>query len=126
MPQKNAVSLAFELAQLLDAVEGVRLLASPLQGVSGAATDAQVPRVVAGLIAGLSMVVARLQEVLAVVRDERDPFTLLAPHNAVPEDDDHPDLLLHRWSHERIVKGARATLSLVEKRAKGRGHRGRR
>jgi hypothetical protein len=117
MKRKTAVSLSFELGQILDAVEAARLLAYPLQEVPGTELDPQFHRVVAGVVAGLAMVVARLHVVMSVVRDERDPFALLAPHNAVPDDDEHADVLLHSWSAERIVEDARATLSLVEKRS---------
>lgn len=116
MKKRRAVSLSFELVEILDAIAGVQLLAHRLQE-AGADDDPDHPQAVASTLAGLSMVTARLKVVVASIRDEVDPATLLASHNAVPADYDQPDLLLHRWSPERVAEHGRETARLADAQA---------
>lgn len=114
--KRRAVSLSFELAEVLDAVAGVQLLAHRLQE-PGASDDPEHPQAVASTLAGLSMVAARLKFVVAAIRNQVDPSTLLAPHNAVPAEHDQPDVLLRRWSPEQVDEHAREAARLAGRRA---------
>lgn len=117
MKQRAALSLAFELAELLDAIAGIQLLAHRLQE-AGASDDPEFPQTVASTLAGLAMVAVRLKVVVAVVRNEVDPVTILAPHNAVPSDHDQPDVLLPPWSAEQVAKNGTEVAQLAERQTR--------
>ena len=65
MKRRSAVSLAFELGEVHDAIAGVLLIARELQG-PGVSDDPEYPQTIASTFAGLAMVVARLKVVVAV------------------------------------------------------------
>lgn len=117
LKRRHAVSLSFELAEVLDAIAVVQLLAQRLRD-PGASDDPDHPQTVDSVLAGLSMVVARLKVVVAATTDEVDPTALLAPHNAVPGDPDRPDVLLQPWSAERVAENARQLAQLAERQSR--------
>lgn len=119
LKRRHAVSLNFELAEVLDAIAGVQLLAQRLRE-AGASDDPEHPQTVDSVLAGLSMVVARLKAVVAAIRDEVDPGTLVAPHNAVPGDDKRPDVSLRGWGPEQVAHHARETAQLADRQARRR------
>ncbi len=116
MKQRSAVSLAFELTEVLDAIGGVQLLVHRLQGPDAP----EYPQTIASALAGLAMLAARLKVVVTVVRKEVDPATLLATHNAVPGDHDQPDVLLQPWSAEQVADNARQVAQLADRRRRRR------
>jgi hypothetical protein len=124
MGKRRAVSLAFELAEIHDAIIGVQMLAQRLQEPN-AGYDAEHAQTVASALAGLAMVSVRLKVVAATIRNEVDPATLLAPHNAVPGDHEHPDVQRRPWSPDQVAANARQVAQLADCKVRG-GRRGRR
>lgn len=124
MKQRSAVSLAFELGEILDAVTGVQLLARELQGPGGR-DDPDYPQTIASALAGLAMVMARLKVVVTAIRNEVDPATILAPHNAVLGDHGQPDVLLRPWSAEQVAENGRQVVQLAERQVRRRRRGGR-
>jgi len=109
MRNRETVSLNFELAEILDAVEGGRALFLLCQNEPGP----KRVEVEASMEAVLSLAVCRLRLLRAVLAREVDPLMLLAPHNAMREEDDPRDIQLVPWGPAEVRRHAEALLERV-------------
>ena len=114
MPE--AVSLSYELAEILDALCGVRALIEPLQEPVEPRERVQA---IASTISVLTMTAIRLRHVVEVVRGDQDPVKILERHNLIPAGFhlECPDVLLKPWKTERVAAHARTTLEMLERAA---------
>ena len=113
--RQRSVSLAFELSTILEAIDGVPLLARGLQELPG---DRQAVRTLAGALAGLAMITTRLKAVVAAVRGDIDPATLLAAHNEVDGVGGQVDVLLRPWSAQQVIRHAEQAATFAPRRMK--------
>lgn len=119
MRTRDAVSLSFELAEVLDAVEAARVLVWSLQEEAGDYPNRRRAQVQASSAAVLSLAVCRLRLIRAVLASNADPLMLLAPHNAVREDEpaDVGDIRLVPWGGAEVRKHAEGELERVGRAA---------
>ena len=111
---RSAVSLSYELAEILDALHGVKTLLDVLREPVEARERIHT---VAATTSMLIMTTARLRQVVSVVRGDTDPVGILERHNAIPSGfHDCPDVLLRPWSVERTVSRAQEELAMAERR----------
>jgi hypothetical protein len=111
----RAVCLSYELAEILDALRGVRSLIEPLhEPVEGP----ERIQAVASTLSGLTLTTTRLKQVVEVVRGEADPRSILESHNGIPKGfRADPEVLLKPWTNERVAAQAQNVLEMAERRA---------
>lgn len=112
-PMPGSVSLSYELAEILDALRGIRLLIEPLQeGVDGPARIESVT----STISVLTMTTIRLRQVVDVVRGDEDPAKLLERHNLIPAGfQSGPEVLLKPWSTDKAVVRTEERLGMLKR-----------
>jgi hypothetical protein len=118
---RTALSLSSELNLILDALEGIQLLAQ-LQAEDHL-VGKQRHRATLATVAGLVVIRERLRQVDRIVRGVADPREILiAANRATPEDDDH-EVRLPTWGSERTVAHHRRELERAESKGKAQLNR---
>jgi len=123
MRKREAVSLSYELADLLEAIEGARLHIWNLQETPSCGTPnpARV-QLEASSAATLALVASRMRLLRRVLAGELDPAIVLSDHNAIAADDsiEDRDLRLLPWSPTEVRQHAEAELEETRGRRGGR------
>jgi hypothetical protein len=109
------VSIAAELGFIGRAVDGAVLLTDALAEDAAFSSDA-TERIPPAVIAVLSLVHARLDQVQRVLRGSSDPKRILAPHNltGAPSPGEDPDVTLSVWNHAQRVAYHSRELHMAE------------
>jgi len=96
MKEKQSLSIASEIEELANALDGARLLISYLDTEQLASNEdvLRVPRLATAL---LNLTYERLIALCSIVRGNMDPVRLLAPHNTAIDDD---DVVIKPWSRK--------------------------
>lgn len=111
----KVVSVAFELTEVMHAVEAAQLLAKAVQqGALG--DDRDESAAPAAVSATLSLVAVRLRDLVRAISGSTNPATFLAAHNtALPllRELGGQDIHLEPWTDKQVEENARRELRRV-------------